>query len=140
MSPQDLVDDLRSRINPVHANTLGTESYERRICADAIEGLLTQLAAERERADYAWRNANVIEKARQKEMAKRDALAADIRDIFPAAHRLALELECLLLDTKDTAVMSKWWDSAHEALEQWREFLREDANKATAPPAPTATA
>lgn len=35
-------------------------------------------------------------------------------------HRLALELECLLLDTKDTAIQSKWWDSAHEALEEWR--------------------
>ena len=44
-------------------------------------------------------------------------------DAFPQAHRLALELECLLLDTKDAAA-SKWWDSAHEALEQWREFCR----------------
>lgn len=35
--------------------------------------------------------------------------------------RLALELECLLMDTRDTAVQSKWWDSAHEALEQWRQ-------------------
>jgi hypothetical protein len=83
---------------------------------------------------------NTIEKARQEEMAKRDALATAIRDVFPAAHRLALELECLLLDTKDTAVMSKWWDSAHEALEQWREFLREDASKAAAPMAPTTAA
>ena len=43
-------------------------------------------------------------------------------DVFPVAHRLALELECLLLDTKDNAVVSKWRDSAHEALEQWREL------------------
>ena len=56
-----------------------------------------------------------------------EAANAAIRDVFPAAHRLALELECLLLDTKDTAAVSKWWDSAHEALEQWREFCREDA-------------
>ena len=33
------------------------------------------------------------------------------------AKRLALELECLLLDCKDMAAVSKWWDSAHEALE-----------------------
>lgn len=32
------------------------------------------------------------------------------------AHRLALELECLLLDTKDNAIVSKWWGSAFEAL------------------------
>lgn len=36
-----------------------------------------------------------------------------------AAHRLALELECLLLDTKDMAVVSRWWDSGHEALSAW---------------------
>ena len=55
-----------------------------------------------------------------------EAANAAMRDVFPAAHRLALELECLLLDTKDTAAVSKWWDSAHEALEQWREFCHED--------------
>ena len=46
----------------------------------------------------------------------------DARDAFPIAHRLALELECLLLDTKDNAVVSKWWDSSMEAIEQWRSF------------------
>ncbi len=39
------------------------------------------------------------------------------------AARLALELECLLLDTKDTAIVSKWWDSAHDALELHRQRL-----------------
>lgn len=43
-------------------------------------------------------------------------------DAFPQAHRLALELECLLLSCTDTAATAKWWDSAHEALEQWRQF------------------
>lgn len=37
------------------------------------------------------------------------------------AHRLALELECLLMDTKDSAVMSKWWDSGMEALSEYQE-------------------
>ena len=58
--------------------------------------------------------------------AKVDSLADGMRDVFPAAHRLALELECLLLSCTDTAATAKWWDSAHEALEQWREFCRED--------------
>ena len=49
-----------------------------------------------------------------------------LEDVVPVAHRLALELECLLLDTKDNAVVSKWWDSAHEALEQWRELYARD--------------
>ncbi len=43
-------------------------------------------------------------------------------DAIVAGHakRLALELECLLLSCKDTAAVSKWWESAHEALEIYR--------------------
>lgn len=37
MTPRDLIDDLRSRINPAYASQLGTESYERRLCAEALE-------------------------------------------------------------------------------------------------------
>ena len=66
------------------------------------------------------------------ERRKRETLEVAIRDIFPAAHRLALELECLLLDTKDTAAVSKWWDSGLEALEQWREYCREDVERPNA--------
>ena len=45
------------------------------------------------------------------------------REDFRAdAHRLALELECLLLDTEDTAKVGKWWDSGMEALEQHRQL------------------
>lgn len=43
-----------------------------------------------------------------------------VADLDSKGHRLALALECLLLDTKDTAIVSKWWDEAHDALEQWR--------------------
>ena len=74
------------------------------------------------------------------ERRKREALEDAIRDIFPAAHRLALELECLLLDTKDTAAVSKWWDSGHEALEQWREYCREDVERPNAQAQPRAEA
>ena len=56
-----------------------------------------------------------------------DSLAGGMRDVFPQAHRLALELECLLLSCADTCATAKWWESANEALEQWREFCREDA-------------
>lgn len=44
-------------------------------------------------------------------------------DFFSPGARLALELECLLMDTRDAAVQSRWWDSAHEALEQWRQAV-----------------
>lgn len=36
------------------------------------------LEAERERADYAWRNTRTIEAARQEEMRKRDAAEAEV--------------------------------------------------------------
>ncbi len=49
---------------------------------------------------------------------------ADLIDFFGPGARLALELECLLLDTRDAAVQSRWWASAHEALEQWRQAVR----------------
>jgi len=40
----------------------------------------------------------------------------DAGTAWSQAHRLALELECLIMDTKDNAVVSRWWDSAFEAL------------------------
>lgn len=46
-------------------------------------------------------------------------------DFFTPGARLALELECLLLDTRNDAAQSRWWDSAHEALEQWRQAVRD---------------
>ena len=39
------------------------------------------------------------------------------------AKRLALDLECLLLSCNDTAAVSRWWDSAHEALANYRADL-----------------
>ena len=40
--PRRLAKGLRERINPAYATTIGTLSYERWACAEAIEGLLTQ--------------------------------------------------------------------------------------------------
>ena len=47
--------------------------YTKGATIKTLEALLT---TEKERADYAWRNTNTIEKARQDEMAKRDELLA----------------------------------------------------------------
>ena len=44
----------------------------------------------------------------------------ELENYAAAGHRLALELECLLMDTQDMVVVSKWWDSAHEALAAWQ--------------------
>lgn len=52
MTPNDLIDDLRSRINPAYAATLGTESYERRLCAEALEAQADEIARLRTQRDY----------------------------------------------------------------------------------------
>lgn len=38
------LDEVKSRINPAYANSVGTESYERRLLVEEIESLRTQLA------------------------------------------------------------------------------------------------
>jgi len=60
--------------------------------------------------------------ALEAELAKPEQGHISNSDLYSISGRLALELECLLLDTKDISIVSKWWDSAHEALDQWRKF------------------
>lgn len=47
----------------------------------------------------------------------------ELEDLRAAGSRLALELECLLMDTKDTAVQSRWWNPALDALEVWQNLF-----------------
>lgn len=54
MTPQDLIDDLRSRINPLYSTTIGTESYERRLCAEALESQCDEIAQLGERLKMAY--------------------------------------------------------------------------------------
>lgn len=49
-------------------------------------------------------------------------LQADSATAWAQAHRLALELECMLLDTKDNAIVSKWWESGMEALDEYQQL------------------
>ncbi len=39
----ELISDLKFRINPQYENSIGTESYERRQCVEALEFLLSEL-------------------------------------------------------------------------------------------------
>lgn len=55
--------------------------------ANEIERLL-------ERADYAWRNTNVIEKANQEEMAKRDAAERDVERLREVLQEIATHSVC----------------------------------------------
>lgn len=60
------------------------------------------------------------------------ALKAENETAWAQAHRLALELECLLLDTKDNATVSKWWDSGMEALSEYQQLKPGAAEEAEA--------
>jgi len=60
-----------------------------------------------------------LNKARHDLMARETVKDERIANVEAAGHRLALELECLLLDTKDLPTVSKWWDSGMTALEEW---------------------
>jgi uncharacterized membrane protein YccC len=52
----------------------------------------------------------------------------DANTAWAQAHRLAHNLECLIMDTKDNAVVSKWWNSAFEAMEEYHK-LKPGADK-----------
>jgi predicted nuclease with TOPRIM domain len=57
--------------------------------------------------------------------AQRDELVERVKfleDFESDAKRLALELECLIMST-DLPACTKWWDSAHEALELHRKTI-----------------
>ena len=60
------------------------------------------------------------------------ALKTENETAWAQAHRLALELECLLLDTKDNATVSKWWDSGMEALDEYQQLKPGAAEEAEA--------
>lgn len=57
MTPRELAADLRSRINPVYSAQPGTESYERRLCAEAIEAQADEI--ERLKAELLSANEHV---------------------------------------------------------------------------------
>jgi hypothetical protein len=46
-----------------------------------------------------------------------------LADIESAGHRLALELECLLLDTKYLPIQSRWWSTALDAVSEWQKLF-----------------
>ena len=80
-------------------------------CLDEIELLRQQLAA---------RDAQI--ESLKASMYGHYELEKDCDTAWAQAHRLALELECLIMDTKDNATVSKWWDSAFEAIEEYNKL------------------
>lgn len=51
MTPENLMRDLRKRINPKYSQLVGSESYERKQCADTIELLIAERDALKARLD-----------------------------------------------------------------------------------------
>lgn len=47
----------------------------------------------------------------------------ELHNLMSVAGRMALELECLLLDTENLSVVSKWWDTGMEALQAYRHYV-----------------
>ena len=43
MNTEELITDLRSRVNPQYYDQIGTESYERHQCVMALESLLARI-------------------------------------------------------------------------------------------------
>ncbi len=70
--------------------------------------------------------------APKKAAAEITRLQFDLDTAWSQAHRLALELECLLTDCKDNAVQSKWWDSALEAISEYHDLKPGAAEEAEA--------
>ena len=60
------------------------------------------------------------------------ALKTENATAWAQAHRLALELECLLLDTMDNAIVSKWWDPGMAALDEYQQLKPGAAEEAEA--------
>ena len=85
---------------------------------------LLQYELEKLRAELAAKDEVIAEAGEMLAMRDRQlaALKTENETAWAQAHRLALELECLLLDTKDNAIVSKWWDSGMEALDEYQQL------------------
>lgn len=73
----DISDDDLTRIYN-QANAIAGGEHVPITTERIFAAMRAAMASANERADYAWRNANTIEKARQEEMAKRDTLQAEV--------------------------------------------------------------
>jgi len=80
---------------------------------DVIEALRQALAQPDNTSDSATRSADSAESFCKQEL----------HNLMSVAGRMALELECLLLDTKDLSVVSKWWDTGMESLQAYRDYI-----------------
>ena len=113
----------------VRCKALGLENGKLSDWLDEIESLRAENEALKQQVEQIAHLSltDLLEKENEQLKA---ALKADNATAWTQAHRLALELECLLLDTKDNAIVSKWWDSGMAALNEYQQLkpgAKEDA-------------
>lgn len=70
MTPKELIADLRTRINPAYENQIGTDSWERKLCADALD----KQAAEIQRLTSDLRDGDAL-RERMADILSRTAIA-----------------------------------------------------------------
>ena len=106
-------------MNVLYVNSLEANNKElARQLASANVLIAEQNKLGKERQEWALHTSEVIRSLNQ----QLAAALADAETAWAQAHRLALELECLIMDTKDNATVSKWWDSAFEAIEEYNKL------------------
>jgi hypothetical protein len=92
----ELISDLRERINPAYADQRGTESYERKQCADALEAADKRIAEERETYDRLFEEgADKLFAAESEYKAMANLAAAYLRDKQEAERKLDVAQEAL---------------------------------------------
>jgi len=72
MTPESLIEDLRSRISPIFADQQGTESWERKRCADMLEAMVLERERLREFVDK-WTNATRLQTFQDRERFRDEA-------------------------------------------------------------------
>ena len=100
-----------------------------------VEELTRQLAVEKERADYAWRNTRTIEAARAEEMRKSDAAEADnarlralakaVLDTRNAEAKAAMSYECAKDNYSNCCLEAAKHEKAMVAASKAEEALRD---------------
>ena len=104
----EFIADLRERINPAYADQRGTESYERKLCADALEAADKRIAEERETYDRMLEEgAEKLFAAESEYKAMANLAAAYLRDKKEAERKLDVAREALKETTEVLEILRR---------------------------------
>lgn len=106
--------------------TIGTHHCDTSVgieAADMIEYLRAELLELRKAEQIAIGERDGADALHEAEKQMHARTKARLDDLESAGHRMALDLECLLMDCKDTAVTAKWFDSGMNSVSEWRDLF-----------------